>query len=131
MHKEISDTVRNSLTINKMVTVRTVNLRNSWYYKKSNNPLQIGTYSKKFPIPEIVNGTIRNGYEYDSTCHTWILLMKICCCTTKTLVAFKCQLFSCCARVLSRIIYRWTTHSRNVLLSKNQLGILHVVMNRS
>ena len=40
----------------------------------------------------------RNGYKYDSTSHIWILLMKICR-TTKTLVAFKCQLFSHCAIV--------------------------------
>ena len=35
---------------NKMVTPRTVNLRNIWYYKKSSNTLKVGTYSKKFLI---------------------------------------------------------------------------------
>ena len=103
-----------------MVTVRTVKLRNSWCYKKSSNSLPIGTYSKELLIQQILNGTIRNGCEYD----TWIFLTKICRCTTKTLAAFKSPLFSCCAIVLSYLIYRWSTRSRNLLLSTNQLGTL-------
>ena len=41
-------------TIKNMVTVRTVKLRNSWYYKKLSNTLRIGirigTYTKEFLI---------------------------------------------------------------------------------
>ena len=56
---------------------------------------------KKFLIQQIVNGKIRNGYEFDTTLHTWILLLKICRCTTKTLDLFKIQLSSSCVIVLS------------------------------
>ena len=119
MHYKIFHTIRNSLTINNIAKVRTVKVWNSYYYQKSINILRIGTCSKEFLIQEIVNGTLGNGYKYNSTCHTRILLMKICCCTTKTVAAFKCQLFNCCDIVLSRIIYSWTTHSRNLLLSNN------------
>ena len=63
--------------IKNMMTVKTIERENSWYYKKSSNTLLIGTYSKEFLIHEIANSTIRNGYELDSTCDTWILLMKI------------------------------------------------------
>ena len=101
-----------------MVIARTVRLRNSWYYKRYSNTFRIGTYSQEFQIQYIVNDTIWNGSEYDSTCHTWILLMKVCCCNTKNLVAFKRQPFSCCAVVLLCIIYCWSTQSRNLLLSK-------------
>ena len=44
-----------------MVAVRTVKLRNSWYYKKSNNALRIDRYSKEFLMQQIVNDTVRNG----------------------------------------------------------------------
>ena len=37
-------------TIKNMVTVRTVKLRNSSYYKKLSNTLRIGTYTKEFLI---------------------------------------------------------------------------------
>ena len=43
-------TIGNSLTINTMVIVRTVKLRNSWYYKKSSNALRIETYSNEFLV---------------------------------------------------------------------------------
>ena len=36
-----------------MVTVRTVKLRNSWFYNKSSNALQIGSYSKEFLIEQL------------------------------------------------------------------------------
>ena len=68
--------------------------------------------------------------EYDSTCHKCILLMKIWFCTYKTLGAFKNELFICCAIALPRIIYSCSTHSRNLLLSNNYPGILHVAKNR-
>ena len=53
-----------------MVTVRTVKLKNSWYNKKSSNTLRIGKHPKELLKQWIVNGTIRNGYKVDSTCHT-------------------------------------------------------------
>ena len=53
-----------------------------------------------------VNGAVRNYYEYDSTCYAWILLVKICHCSTNTLAAFKSQLFSSYAAALLRIIHR-------------------------
>ena len=49
MHYKISNTVRNRLIINNMMTVTTVELKNSGYHKFSST-LLIGTYSKEFII---------------------------------------------------------------------------------
>ena len=118
----IKNTFHNLNQINYVSEI-ILDLQNSWF-------LLVFNY-KEFLIQSKINGTIRNGCKFDSTGHTWILLVNICRCTTKTLVAFKSQHFSYCAIVLSRKIYCWKTHSRNLLLSNNQLGIPDVVQSRS
>ena len=54
-----------------MLTECTVKLQNNWF----SNTLPIGTYSKKFLMQWVASGTIRNGCEFDSNCHTWTLLI--------------------------------------------------------
>ena len=62
---------------------------------------------------------------------TWLLLVKICYCSTNTLVAFKSQFFGCYDTDALLVIYPWSTHSRNLLLRNNQLGIIAFVRSRS
>ena len=79
----------------------------------------------------MVNGNVRNGCEFDSTCHTWILLMKVCRCITKILAIFKNQVSSCCAIVLSCCSTVVARIHEIYCSVEDLLGRLDIVRNRS